>query len=136
MEVIDLLHTHLIEECPFIHGKRLQAVMDVACSLQKKQNLSLTAIGKGLSGKTSLKHKIKKVDRLEGNKHLYEEISSIYVGLSSFLFQYLQFQKDTPVLIDLCYLKDAHEIQMLSAEIALKGRSIPLYREVFESGGL
>lgn len=40
------------------------------------------------------------------------------------------------MLIDLCYLKDDHETQMLSAEIALKGRSIPLYREVFESGGL
>lgn len=33
MEAIDILHTHLMEECPFIHGKRLQAVMDVACSL-------------------------------------------------------------------------------------------------------
>lgn len=91
MEPIDLLHTHLIEECPFIHGKRLQAVIDVACSLQKKQNLSLTAIGKGLSGETKLKHKIKKVDKLEGNKHLHEEISSIYQGLSSFLFQYLEY---------------------------------------------
>lgn len=136
MEPIDLLHTHLIEECPFIHGKRLQAVMDVACSLQKKQNLSLTAIGKGLSGETKLKHRIKKVDRLEGNKYLHEEISSIYQGLSSFLFQYLEYQKDAPVIIDLCYLKDDHKIQMLSAEIALKGRSIPLYREIFKSGGL
>ncbi len=136
MTTIDLLHTHLMEECPFIHGKRLQAVMDVACSLQKKQDLSLTSIGKGLSGESALKHKIKKVDRLESNKHLYEEISSIYMGLSSFLFQYLSFQKDVPVVIDLCYLKDDHEVQMLSAEIALKGRSIPLYREVFESGGL
>lgn len=136
MEVLDILHSHLMEECPFIHGKRLQSIMDVACSLQKKQNLSLTAIGKGLSGETSLKHKIKKVDRLESNKYLYEEISSIYVGLSSFLFQYLRFQADAPVLIDLCYLQDEHDVQMLSAEIALKGRSIPLYREVFESGGL
>ncbi|WP_082650297.1 IS4 family transposase [Legionella moravica] len=136
MEPIDLLHDHLMEECPFIHGKRLQALMDVACSLQKKQNLSLTAIGKGLTGNSSLKHKIKKVDRLEGNKHLYEEISSIYVGLSSFLFQYLHFQEDAPILIDLCYLKDEHEVQMLSAEIAFKGRSIPLYREVFGSGEL
>lgn len=136
MEVIDLLHDHLMEECSFIHGKRLQAVMDVACAIQKKQNLSLTSMGKGLSGTSDLKHKIKKVDRLEGNKYLYEEIGSIYKGLSSFLFKYLTFQEDAPVLIDLCYLKDDHEIQMLSAEIALKGRSIPLYREVFSSGGL
>lgn len=136
MQTIDLLHTHLMEECPFIHGKRLQAVMDAACSLQKKQNLSLTAIGKGLSGDSSLKHKIKKIDRLEGNERLYEEIASIYRGLSNFLFKYLNYQKDNPILIDLCYLKDDHDIQMLSAEIALKGRSIPLYREVFASGEL
>ena len=125
MDASDILHTHLVEECPFIHGKRLQAVMDVACSIQKKQNLSLTAIGKGLSGDSALKHKIKKVDRLEGNKKLYEEITSIYEGLSSFLFKYLSYQEDAPILIDRCYLKDSHEIQMLSAEIALKGRSIP-----------
>ncbi len=68
MEAIDILHTHLMEECPFIHGKRLQAVMDVACSLQKKQNLSLTAIGKGLSGE---KRKLSKPPRNDkaGSNH-------------------------------------------------------------------
>ena len=85
-------------------------------------------MGKGLSGSSALKHKIKKVDRLEGNKQLYEEITSIYIGLSRFIFKYLSYQKEAPILIDLCYLKDNHDIQMLSAEIALKGRSIPLYR--------
>lgn len=37
MEPIDILHTHLMEECPLIHGKYLQAVMDMACSLQKSK---------------------------------------------------------------------------------------------------
>ena len=136
MEVIDLLHTHLMEECPYIHGRRLQSVMDVACALQRSQNLTLTSMGKSLSGDSNVKNKIKKVDRLEGNKALYDEISSIYFGLSSFLFKYLSSQENTPILIDLCALKDDQAIQMLSAEIALKGRSIPLYREVFQSGEL
>jgi hypothetical protein len=136
MEGNELLHTHLIEECPYIHGKRLQAVIDVACALQRSQNLTLTSMGKGLSGDSTIKNKIKKVDRLEGNKLLYDEIGSIYFGLSSFLFKYLSSQEDTPILIDLCSLKDDQAIQMLSAEIALKGRSIPLYREVFQLGEL
>ena len=126
MEAFDILHTHLMEECPYIHGKRLQAVMDVAFALQRSKNLTLTSMGKGLSGNSNVKNKIKKVDRLEGNKALYDEISSIYFGLSSFLFKHLSSQENAPILIDLCALKDDQAIQMLSAEIALKGRSIPL----------
>lgn len=134
MEAIDLLHRHLMEECPYIHSKRLQALMDVACGLQKRQKLTLTEMGRGLSGPSSIKNRVKKVDRLESNEQLYEEISSIYFGLSSFLFKYLS-QDNTAIIIDLCCLKDGQDIQMLSAEIAFKGRSIPLYREVFKSGG-
>lgn len=33
-------------------------------------------------------------------------------------------------------MKDTHAVQMLSAELALKGRSLPIYREVFEENGL
>lgn len=135
MEAIDLLHRHLMEECPYIHSKRLQAVIDVACGLQKRQKLTLTEMGRGLVGPGTIKNRVKKVDRLESNEHLYEEISSIYFGLSSFLFKYLSHQDNTAIIIDLCCLKDDQDIQMLSAEIAFKGRSLPLYREVFQSGG-
>jgi len=123
-----------MEECPYIHSKRLQALMDVACGLQKRQKLTLTEMGRGLSKATSIKNRVKKVDRLESNTHLYEEISAIYFGLSSFLFKYLSHQEDAAIIIDLCCLKDGQDIQMLSAEIAFKGRSLPLYREVFQSG--
>jgi hypothetical protein len=78
-----------------------------------------------------LKHRIKKVDRLLGNKHLYAELSEVYSGLSQYVFKYLAQDKAIPIVVDLCFLKDAHDIQMLSAEVAIQGRSIPLYREVF-----
>ncbi|HAT9776961.1 TPA: IS4 family transposase [Legionella pneumophila subsp. pneumophila] len=135
MEANDLLHIHLMEECPYIHSKRLQALMDVACGLQKRQKLTLTEMGRGLDSPSTIKNRVKKVDRLESNEHLYEELSSIYFGLSSFLFKYLNYQDNTAIIIDLCCLKDGQDIQMLSAEIAFKGRSLPLYREVFKSGG-
>ena len=127
-----ILHAHLESHCPEIHTSRLQAVMDVATGLQHSKQLSISAIGRHLQSDSELKHRIKKVDRLVGNKHLYKELSSIYVGLSDYVFKYVAQDNYSPIVIDLCYLKDTHDIQMLSAEVATQGRTIPLYREVFE----
>jgi hypothetical protein len=128
----DLLQKDLITYCPEIHSQRLKAVLDVAAALQGSKNLTITAIGRCLKSEVDIKHRIKKVDRLIGNKHLYNELESLYIGLSQYVFKYISQDKNIPIIIDLCFLKDAHDIQMLSAEVATKGRSIPLYREVFE----
>jgi len=136
MEAGKLLHEYFNEHCETIHSSRLQAVMDVAEGLQKSQSLSLSAMGRNLSGTMDIKHKIKKVDRLESNEHLHGELGLLYKGLSNYIFQYISQETHAPVIIDLCYLKDNRKTQMLSAEVALKGRTLPLYREVFTSGEL
>lgn len=136
MAVDELLKEHLSISCPHIHSARLQAVVDVTTGLQKSRNLSLTAIGRELSDNTSIKHRVKKVDRLLSNRRLYEEISDLYEGLSGYVLQYIHQEQRIPLIVDLCYMKDTHAVQMLSAEIALKGRSLPLYREVFEENQL
>ena len=81
MSINELLHSHLSEYCPGIHAKRLQAVMDVAIGLQHSQELSISAIGRYLQSDIRVKHRIKRVDRLLGNKHLYSELADIYTGL-------------------------------------------------------
>lgn len=131
-----LLHDTMGSACPSIHEARLDAILDVADALQESRNLSLSAMGKCLSGKSKLKHKIKKVDRLEGNKHLHDELSSLYKGLSAFVFKYVSQVEDIPIIVDLCFVKDDRAIQMLSAEVASKGRSMPIYRELFKEGEL
>ena len=78
MTPLSLIENHLCEVCPDVHSTRLQAIFDVASALQKSQNLSLTAIGRNISGDIDVKHKIKKVDRLEGNHHLHNELDYIY----------------------------------------------------------
>src|SRR3990167_6390302 len=134
--VEELLHEHLSVSCPHIHSTRLQSVLDVATGLQKSRNLSLTAIGRQLSSDTAIKHRVKKVDRLLGNRHLYKELTSIYQGLSSYILRYVNQTQHLPLIVDLCYMKDSYAVQMLSAELALKGRSLPIYREVFEENQL
>lgn len=121
------LYNSLSESCTEIHQARLNAVLDVASGLRNSQNLSLSELGRNLPGDAKLKNKIKKVDRLEGNKLLHSELFSLYQGLSSFVFRYISQDSTLPLLVDICCLKDDREIQMLSAEIALKGRSLPIY---------
>ncbi len=128
----ELLQEHLSVSYPYIHSTRLQAVMDVVTGLQKSRNLSLTAIFQELNSEVSIKHRVKKVDRLLGNRHLYQEVTSIYNGLSSYVLKYVGQTSHIPLIVDLCYMKDLQEVQMLSAELTLKGRSLPIYRDVFE----
>ncbi len=131
-----ILKSHLEKCCPEIHVTRLQAVVDVAAGIQNSQALSITTIGRHLESDAKLKHRIKKVDRLLSNKHLYKELTDLYSGLSDYVFKYISQDKALPIVIDLCFLKDDHDVQMLSAELATQGRTIPLYREVFEEGQL
>lgn len=131
LEIETYLYNSLTTTCPDIHTARLNAVLDVASGLRQSQNLSLSELGRHLPGDAKLKNKIKKVDRLEGNKALHEELFCLYQGLSSFVFTYISQDTSLPLIVDICCLKDDSEIQMLSAEVAMKGRSIPLYREVY-----
>ena len=136
MTAYQLLFEDLQDSCDTIHTSRLQAVLDVAAALQKNKNMTQASMGRNLVGSVDVKHKIKKVDRLEGNKLLHGELEQLYSGLSTYVFKYLNIEKHTPLIIDLCYIKDAHDVQMLSAEVALKGRTIPIYREVFGKNAL
>lgn len=131
MSLNGILQAHLKSHCPEIHATRLQAVMDVATGLQRGQQFSVSAIGRYLQSESRLKHRIKKVDRLLGNEHLYTELDKIYAGLSQYVFKYIAQDTFSPIVVDLCFLKDNHDVQMLSAEVATQGRTIPLYRDVF-----
>ncbi len=131
LSVDTYLYNTLSESCSEIHKTRLNAVLDVASGLRNSQNLSLSELGRNLPGDAKLKNKIKKVDRLEGNQALHNELFTLYQDLSSFVFRYISHDNTLPLLVDVCCLKDDREIQMLSAEVAIKGRSIPLYREVY-----
>jgi hypothetical protein len=132
MNQIEEIQQCLKQECPYIHNSRLQALMDVACALQKSKKMSLSEIGRNLAGESKIKHKIKKVDRLEGNEKLHNELDSLYKGISKFVLRYIATETIKHVVVDLCCIQDSNNIVMLSAEIAVKGRTLPLYRLIFK----
>lgn len=74
MHGLQLLHTELSKSCPKIHSTRLNALEDAVASLLTNGKLTLVQIGRYLSGKARVKNKIKKADRLLGNKYLYKTL--------------------------------------------------------------
>lgn len=52
------------------------------------------------------------------------------------MYLLIYLNKRLPIVIDVCFMKDDRAIQMLSAEVATKGRTLPLYRKVFKEGEL
>jgi hypothetical protein len=70
MSIIALLHNLLKEKLPSIHATQLQALMAAVEAGLSGASVSITALGRALSGPVYIKHKIKRMDRLAGNRHL------------------------------------------------------------------
>jgi hypothetical protein len=71
MRDISILHDLLKKQCPNLHAKRLSSLMIATQSLLDGQQLSLTELGRNISGSVAPKHNIKRIDRLLGNIATY-----------------------------------------------------------------
>jgi hypothetical protein len=78
MRDISILHDLLKKQCPNLHAKRLSSLMIATQSLLDGQQLSLTELGRNISGSVAPKHNIKRIDRLLGNSNLHNERLDIY----------------------------------------------------------
>ncbi len=77
MHTLKALHNELKKACPLIHQKRLAILMLATQALLIGQRLFLTQLGRRLASKALVKHNIKRIDRLLGNRHLHQEQNSI-----------------------------------------------------------
>jgi hypothetical protein len=89
--------------------------------------LSITAVGRRLAGPTSLKHKIKRADRLIGNPHLYRERSAIYKALCRVTLARIA---EPMILVDWSDLKADQAFHLLRASIAVGGHALTIYEEI------
>ena len=89
MPIITLLHNLLKESLPSIHAARLQALMAAVEAGLHGASVSITALGRSLSGPAYIKHKIKRMDRLAGNHHLNTERMALYAAMTQWLLKSL-----------------------------------------------
>ena len=123
-----LLHNHLKKSCAHVHDKRINSLMRVAGSLLNHGKLTLTSLGRHLSGSSKVKHKVKLIDRLLGNRKLHAERLAFYRGMA---VQTIGSLTAIKVIVDWSPCA-SHAHQLLRASLVFRDRSITLYEEVHE----
>ncbi len=126
MHASELLHDHLKKSCPLVNKATLSRLIQISQSLHSGGKLSLTSLGRALSGSAYVKHKIKAVDRFLGNERLYSNRQNIYRALAAMVIGEMNA---IDVLVDWSPCGNRKQ-QMLRASLFHKSRSIVLYEEV------
>jgi hypothetical protein len=112
-----------------VHQYRKDAIVDSTTALINGASLTLTSIGRHLSGDAQVKNKIKRVDRLLGNPALHKDIPVIFNKVIAQLTAHLSW---CLIAVDWSgYPYDDNYI--LRASLICDGRSIPLMSLVVPS---
>lgn len=121
MRDIHILHDLLKKQCPQIHQKRLNSLMVATEALLDGNQLSLTQLGRNISGAVAPKHNIKRIDRLLGNPHLHSDKFAIYQWHAKLLCA----ANPMPViLIDWSDVREQLRMMTLRASVSVQGRSV------------
>ncbi len=80
MRDIQILQQTIENQCPEIHKKRLSSLMLATKTVLDGSDLTLTKIGRALDTDTTVKHAIKRIDRLLGNRNLRRVLSISRLG--------------------------------------------------------
>ncbi|MBK1720001.1 IS4 family transposase [Thiocystis violacea] len=127
MPVITILHRCLDPLLPHIYCRRLATLFAAVVSCVSGPALSLTDVGRRFGDAVDLRYKIKRADRLLGNRHLQGEARSIDRALCRVTLARL---KEPLILIDWSDLKADQSRHLLRASRPVGGRSLTLYEEV------
>lgn len=112
---------------PIMHAARWQALHDVSVAAVIGKPLSLTGLALGAARPTSVRHRVKCVDRLLGNPHLKDERIAAYAALAN---MWLSGLPQLLIVIDWSSLSADMQWHWLRASVVVEGRSLTLYEEV------
>ncbi len=127
MHALTILHRCLDTLLTCVHRRRRETLFAAVAACVRGPRLTLTDIGRRFESKTSLRHGIKRADRLLGNGKLQGERRSFYAALCRVLLARIA---EPLILIDWSDLKADQSLHLLRASLAVGGRSLTLYEEV------
>jgi hypothetical protein len=120
--------SQLLQDCAqFMHAKRLRALREVCSACVAGGWLSLTLLAFSTARATTLRHRVKCVDRLLGNAHLESERRAVYEALAH---RWLADLPQLLIVVDWSALSADMQWQWLRASVVVEGRSVTLYEEV------
>ena len=127
MHALTMLHNILTQSCPEVHAKRIAGLLATVEAVVAGSRLALSDLGRGLRSPVAVRHNIKRIDRLLGNRALHTETPGVYEALAR---QRLAGVTTPLIIIDWSDLTPDRHWQLLRASMALEGRSITLYEQV------
>lgn len=112
---------------PQIHAARRRSLMLAVDAVVRGSRVAITQMGRALSTGTRLKHQIKRIDRLIGNRLLTTEHQAIYQMMTG---QLLSDSTQPVILVDWSDFSSDKQQQLLRASVPVGGRSMTLYEEL------
>jgi hypothetical protein len=73
MHALSIVQQLIRTWCPRIHAARASVLLAAVAAAVRTRRLTLTELGRALLGPARVKHNIKRIDRLLGNRHLVAE---------------------------------------------------------------
>ena len=125
MHAMNLLEEWLQRNAVIGHRGRIQALVRVVGALLDGGKLTLTQLGRHRRGGAYVKHHIKAVDRVLGNRHLHGERHGVYRALAKTVLQGVE----RPVIL-VEWADSALEPKqfILKAAVPVKGHAISILR--------
>ena len=127
MHAMSLLEKWLQGNAVIGHQARVVALVRVVGALLNGGKLALTHLGRHRAGRAFVKHHIKAVDRLLGNRHLHQEREGVYRAVARTV---LGRVARPVILVDWADSALAPKQLILKAAVPVKGRAISVYEEV------
>ncbi|NQZ09406.1 MAG: hypothetical protein HRT35_19805 [Algicola sp.] len=127
MKVENIVNQFTVNTMPSIHKGRQKSFAAAVCSTLVRNELTVTAVGRGIDGDAEPKAKIKRFDRLCSNPNLAREKNSIYATICT---QWIPANARPVILVDWSDLDDHKNAFLISATQSYDGRPITLYQEV------
>lgn len=120
--------SRVIEDCKaYMHVRRWQRLVDLSNAAVRGQALALTQLALGSASKTTVRHRVKAVDRLLGSASFAAEHLDIYRSLAA---RWLTGASPLLIVVDWSSLSADMGWHWLRASVVVEGRSITLYEEV------
>lgn len=132
MHAIILLKNWFERNGAIQHRSRLTALLRIVEAALLGGKLALTDLGRHRTGNAFVKHHIKAVDRLLGNRHLHGERQRVYTELARTL---LQGMTRPVIVVDWADCELDRELLMLKAALPIGGRAVSVYEEVHPMKG-
>jgi hypothetical protein len=128
MRAKKLLHSLLDNACRSIDKRIKRTLFETAETLTRCKQISIASLGRSLTRRSKVKHNIKCIDRLFGNKTLHAKHFIFYKAMANLL---VKNNKRPLIIIDWSGLTSCGNYYFLRAALATKGRALTLYEQSY-----